>query len=396
MRKIIHRYIFREIATPFFLGLSVFTFVLLIARLLKLIEMVVNRGLPTLIILRLLSYILPAFLELTVPMAMLLAILVAFGRLSADSEIIALRSSGLSLYQLVPPVATVAALTMLVTALLSIYARPWGNRRLKAALYDIARTRASAGLKPEVFNDEFPGLVIYTDHIDPTSDRLQHVLIADERDPQQRNTIFAREGLMISDREAQTVTLRLLDGWMHTVDNHDKAEYQTDFRSYDVNLDLRQTLADERKRDDPKEFTLGELARAIAAKRAQGQPCGPELVEYHRKFSIPAACLVFALVAMPLGIQPARAVKSRAFSMSLALIFVYYIFLSTGQALAERNLLPALAGLWVPNVLFAGLGTYLFSRALREQPAVTTERIERLLGAARAWLAGRLHAEARA
>ncbi len=392
--KIIHRYVFREIATPFLLGLSVFTFVLLIARLLKLTELVVNRGLPATIILRLLSYILPAFLELTVPMAMLLAILVAFGRLSADSEIIALRSSGLSLYQLVPPVATVAVLTMVLTALLSIYARPWGNRRLKAALYDIARTRASAGLKPEVFNDEFPGLVIYTDHVDARSDRLLHVLIADERDPQQRNTIFAREGLMISDRQAQTVTLRLLDGWMHTVDNRDKAEYQTDFRSYDVNLDLRQALAEERKRDDPKEFTLGELARAIAAKRAKGQPCGPELVEYHRKFSIPAACLVFALVAMPLGIQPARAVKSRAFSTSLALLFVYYIFLSTGQALAERNLLPAVVGLWLPNALFAALGTQLFARALREQPAIGTDWLEHRLDDLRRWLAGRLGAEA--
>lgn len=392
--KIIHRYIFREIAAPFLLGLSVFTFVLLIARLLKLTELVVNRGLPAAIILRLLSYILPAFLELTVPMAMLLAILVAFGRLSADSEIIALRSSGLSLYQLLPPVATVAVLTMLLTAVLSIYARPWGNRRLKAALYDIARTRASAGLKPEVFNDEFPGLVIYTDHVDARSDRLQHVLIADERDPRQRNTIFAREGLMLSDRDAQTVTLRLLDGWMHTVDSRDKAEYQTDFGSYDVNLDLRQALAEERRRDDPKEFTLGELRRAIAAKRAKGERCGPELVEYHRKFSIPAACLVFALVALPLGIQPARAVKSRAFSTSLALLFVYYIFLSTGQALAARNLLPAVVGLWLPNALFAGLGVRLFARALREQPAIGSDWLERRLSELRHWLAGRLGATA--
>src|SRR5881409_4419273 len=102
----VHRYVFREIVVPFAFGLSVFTFILLIARLLKLIELVVTRGVPALNILRLLSYILPAFLEVTVPMAMLLSILVAFGRLSADAEVTALRASGVSLYQLTPPVAT--------------------------------------------------------------------------------------------------------------------------------------------------------------------------------------------------------------------------------------------------------------------------------------------------
>ena len=110
MGKIVHRYVFREIVVPFLFGLSVFTFILLIARLLKLIELVVTRGVPVLNILQLLSYIMPAFLEVTVPMAMLLAILIAFGRLSADSEMVALRSSGLSLYQLIAPVAIFALL----------------------------------------------------------------------------------------------------------------------------------------------------------------------------------------------------------------------------------------------------------------------------------------------
>src|SRR4029077_671564 len=121
--RTLHRYLFREIVVPFAFGLSVFTFILLIARLIKLIELVVTRGVPVLNILKLLSYIMPAFLEVTVPMAMLLAILVAFGRLSADSEMVALRSSGLSLYQLVPPVAIFVALATAATAGLSIWAR---------------------------------------------------------------------------------------------------------------------------------------------------------------------------------------------------------------------------------------------------------------------------------
>src|SRR4029450_8619167 len=144
MGKILHRYIFHEVLTPFLLGLGVFTFILLIARLLKLIELVVSRGLPPLQILRLLGFLMPPFLEVTVPMPMLLAILIAFGRLSADAEMIAMRSSGLSIYQLAPPVVLFVGMATLITAGLSMYARPWANHNLKHELWDIARTRATA------------------------------------------------------------------------------------------------------------------------------------------------------------------------------------------------------------------------------------------------------------
>jgi lipopolysaccharide export system permease protein len=391
MTSILHRYLFREILIPFVFGLSVFTFILLIARLLKLVELVVTRGVPALNIVRLLAYIMPAFLEVTVPMAMLLAILVAFGRLSADSEMVALRSSGLSLYQLVPPVAIFVALATIATAALSLYARPWGNRSIKKALFDIARTRASAGIKPQVFNDDFPGLVIYTERVDATTDRLHHVLIADERDGTQRNTIFAADGLMLSDPETQVVTLRLRDGFIHTSDGREGTEYRTQFEIYDVNLDLRQMLAGSKERErDPKELTLGQLGRAMAAKQAAHQSFTPELIEFHRKFSIPFACIVFGLVAVPLGVQPVRAARARGFTLSLAMIFGYYVILSFGQALAEQEAIPAVVGLWLPNVVFATLGIWLFAQAARERTVTHLERLQHAAASLREKIMGRL------
>lgn len=367
MGKILHRYIFQEVLTPFLLGLGVFTFILLIARLLKLIELVVNRGLPPLQILRLLGYLMPAFLEVTVPMAMLLAILIAFGRLSADAEMIAMRSSGLSIYQLAPPVALFVAIATCITAGLSMYARPWANHNLKHELWDIARTRATAGLRPQVFNDEFPGLVIYAEQIDSRDDRLAHVLISDERDPAQHNTVFAREGFMISDNEAQTVTLRLLDGTIHT-SGEAASDYHTDFESYDVNLDLREALAGQTaKADDPQELTLTQLRATLEREEAEGTARPGMLVELHRKFAIPFACIVFGLVGVPLGIEPARAVRSRGFAVSLAVIFIYYILLSAGQGFAEQGTVPAWLGLWLPNIVFGAIGVILVRRAARER-----------------------------
>lgn len=391
--KIIHRYFFRELTVPFALGLSLFTVVLLIARLIKLIELVVSRGLPAGNVLRLFLYIMPAFLEVTVPMAMLLAILIAFGRLSADSELVALRGSGLSLYQLMPSVVIFTLLATLATGTVSLYARPWGNRSLRTALYDIARTRATAVIRPQVFNDEFPGLVIYAETIDPTTDELHRVLISDERD-EDHNRIFARNATMISDPEAQTVTLRLRDGVVLSVDPRSSAEYETHFESYDVNLDLRAALAGTQQRaPEAKELTLGQLRETIAARRAAGLSIGGELVEYHRNFSIPFACIVFALVAVPLGIQPVRAARARGFSISLAVIFTYYILLSGGQALAEQEIVPAAVGLWMPNAVLAALGVYLFRQASRERAVVPLERLQAAIAALRDRLVARIGAE---
>jgi len=395
MGKIVHRYIFRELLVPFLFGLSVFTFVLLIARLLRLIELVVNRGVPASSILWLFAYITPAFLQVTVPMAMLLAIIVGFGRLSADSEMVAFRSSGMSLYQLITPVVIFVGLAAVATAALTLYVRPWGHRSLRSALFEIARTRASAGIRQQVFNDEFPGLVIYTEEIDSTTDVLRHVLISDDRDDRQRNRIFAREGVMVSDAATETVTLRLRDGFIQTTDARRGTEYQTEFQSYDVNLDLRRALAGDRERErDPKELPLGELRATIARKQATGASAGLESAEYHRRFSLPFACVVFGLAAVPLGIQPARGVRARGFAVSIVLIFFYYILLSAGQALAEQRLVPAAVGLWLPNVAFIILGLYLFRQAARERGVVPLERLDAWITSLRARIVARLRAEA--
>src|SRR4051794_38820605 len=131
MGPTLRRYFLREVTVPFLFGIGIFTFILLIARMLKLVELVVNRGVSILEIGKLFAYILPTFLEVTVPMALLLAVLLGVGRLSADSEIVALRTSGISLYQMMRPVAWFAVCVYVLNLFLAVYARPWANTQLK-------------------------------------------------------------------------------------------------------------------------------------------------------------------------------------------------------------------------------------------------------------------------
>lgn len=388
--RIVDRYILRELLVPFVLGIAIFTTILLIVRILKLVELVVNRGVPFLQILELFSYILPAFLEVTVPMALLLAILVAFGRLSSDSEIIALRATGVSLYQLMVPVGIFACGVAVLTLGLSAYARPWGNSLLRTGLYEMVKARVSAGIKAKVFNDEFAGLVIYVDRIDPPGNDLYNILISDTRDPKLQNTVYARFGTVVSPEESDTLTLRLIDGGIYSASTKADGYQDTRFTTYDITLDLN--LALEELRSKPKEaseMTIAELRRAIEAHNKRGEEDWVERIELHRRFSIPVACLVFAALGVPLGIQPSRAVHSRGFSMSLVLIFSYYLLMTLGQNLGERGALPAWVAVWLPNVALSAVALGFFLRAAGDANVGDLERAARLMARIRAWFGGR-------
>jgi len=360
----------REIAVPFTLGLAVVTLILLVARILKLVELVVNRGVPFLQVVKLFSYILPAFLELTVPMAILLSILVAFGRLSSDSEVTALQASGISIYQLVGPVAAFAGITTIICLGLSLYLRPWANDQLRTALFDIAKTRASAGIRQDVFNDEFAGLIIYVDEIEQPGNRLRGVLISDVRDSKQRDTVLARFGILVSDETAHHLTLRLYDGQVHTHYQKDASYHRTEFDHYDITLDLDDALAKlEMREREPSELPLFELRSTIRAKNMRSEPAYPEAVEFQRRLAIPFACLGFAAIAIPMGIRPSRSVRSRGLMISLVIILGYYLVLTLGQSLGERGILPAVIAMWTPNLVVASLGLLLLQRAANHAPA---------------------------
>ena len=390
MGKILNRYLFVEILVPFCFGLAVFTFVLLIARILKLVELVVNRGVPLLDILSTFALILPAFLEVTVPMALLLAILLGFGRLASDSEVVALKTSGVSLYQMTKPVAVFMLLAAVATFAIAIWVRPWANGALRAQLFEVVKSRVTAGFKEKIFNTDFPGLVLYIEEIEPGGGTLKGLLIADSRNPQNRNTVIAKIGLLVPNEAAKTVTLRLLDGTIYGVGGSEDSFQKTNFTVYDVSLSLTNFGEIRPKEKDPKEMTIAELRQAIATTPADGKDRHEEEIELHRKFSIPFACVVFTLVGVPLSIPPSRAVRSRGFSLSLALIFAYYVPLTVGQTLADKGIWPAAVGLWLPNVAFLAFGAYLFRSAAREMPIWALEQTAILAARARSLVTERL------
>ncbi|HOP39868.1 MAG TPA: LPS export ABC transporter permease LptF [Geobacteraceae bacterium] len=383
MKKTISLYIFKEITVPFFLGFAVFTFVLLMGRFMKLADMVIAKGVPVADVARLLIYMLPSFSFITIPMALLLAMLLAFGRLSADNEITALKSGGISLYGILPPVITFAFLAYTATTIITVYALPWGNTAFKTLLYDVINVRVNISLKDRVFNDDFPGLVIYVARYDEAKHHISGVLIYDERNPEEPSTIFARSGMIMTDPDRKTLRLRLLDGGVHRLKG--TSNYQLmEFDKYDLSVNFQQTYKIVPTANE-LDMTFKELRYAMKLTGFDPKIIRDLHIEFHRRLAFPFACFVFALIGVPLGLQNRRAGKSSGFSLCLLVLLVYYITLSIGKTLGQKAILnPALA-MWLPNLLFIILGIYLFKKTAAEQRMTIFELPTRIL----AWAYGK-------
>ncbi len=379
MGKTLRNYLIGEIGGAFLAGLAIFTFVLLIARILELVDLVLARGVPGGQVLQLFGYILPSFLELTIPMALLLSIVVGFGRLATDGELTAMRAAGLSLVQLMGPVLLFSTLVAASTLVLGLDTRPWANRQVNLTIYEIAKTRATAALKPQVFNSTFGGMVIYVDSIEQESGLMKGILVSDERESYRRTTIFSQAGRLVTNEDAKMVYLQMLDGTSLSYHAGQESYDKTDFESLEVNLDLEDESGRDRIQPTlrPGEMTWEQLLQARRAKIAAGDSAIEEGIEIQRKFVLSAAALILPFVGVPLGIPRSRAVRARSLGVSVTVILTYYFALSGAMTLIRREAVGLAVGMWAPNVALALIGLFLFARAARDGRIIPRRRKRR-------------------
>ncbi len=369
MKKTSFIYILKEILPIFLIGMMVFTVILLMDKILKLIELVVNRGGSLSQILMLFVFISPSFLIVTIPVAVLLATLLTFGRLSSDSEITAFKASGMSLYQLFVPISVFALATFLLASFLVFYGLPWGNRGFKSTLYILARSKADIEIKERVFNDSFNGLVVYVDRVPLQGSRMEGILIYDEREKGKSNTIVAKEGFLVKNREDEDFILRLNSGDIHRYEPKLHIFQKIKFDTYDLKLEMAKTFTAIEKKLKDKEMSIDDIRERINEVKKVGGNTVPYEVEIQKRYAIPFTCIIFALIGVPLGIQPRRSGRSYGFVLSILLLIAYYVTLTAAEILAMRKTIsPALGG-WIPNLLFSVLGIYLLVKAANESPS---------------------------
>ena len=367
MRKIIDRYIFKEIAFPFVIILFVLTFVLLMGKILQIMDLFINKDVSFFSIAKIFIFLLPSFMLFTIPIALLISILIGIGRLSSDNEITALKTSGISLMQMYYPVAIASLITFIFTIIISYFIVPQSNFATKRLLFNVLQQNASIGIKEKVFNDDFKGFLIYAEKISANKNYMEGVVVSDKRIIGEQNTIFAKKAFLVSDPESMIVKLKLEDGSIHTVSSNLKNYRKIDFKSYDIKLDLSAALANfDESAKSSKDMTMSELLKEMKKPGINEKENRELAVEVHKKFSIPLSCIFFGIIALPLGIRSHRSVKSRGFAVGLIVVIFYYLLRIGGEALAEIGYLSIAIGVWTPNILFALIGICLFYITYRE------------------------------
>src|SRR5205823_13467679 len=215
---VLDRYLISELISPFCFGGALFTFFLVIDRIYHLTDLVITKGVPFYLVLQLLVFMLPSFLAHTLPMALLVAVLLAGGRLAGDLEIIAFKAAGVSVLRLFRPVMLAALLITAATAVLTLVVNPLANEEFQRQLFRILRSRAVSGLAERVFNPTFGDVIIYVEDVSASQVALRGLLVSDERDPKVSRIITAREGRLLTDEANRRITLRLINGAVSEAD----------------------------------------------------------------------------------------------------------------------------------------------------------------------------------
>lgn len=364
MKRILSLYIIREISSLFLLGIVIFTLVLLMGRLITLTDLVVSRGVPLADVSRMILYLVPSFLVFTIPMAFLLAVLLAFGRLSADNEIVVLKAGGISLFQMLPPVIFCAVFAVLLGLGTSTIGVPWGNSAFKDLSFKVLKSNITATIREKTFWDDIPGVVMYTDQYDEQSRTLKGVIIHDGRNSDHPMTIFARDGVVMSADGSQSLLLSLHEGSIHVAG--DGGLYRlVHFGEY--SMTVGEKAGSNGISRNASDLRLSELQRQIKDPGTLAKDRLKMLSELQSRFTFPVASLVFAILAVPLGIQNRRSGKSGGFTISIAIILTYYVLMSVVRTFAERGVVPPAIALWIPNLIFLAVGLYFLRMASLER-----------------------------
>jgi LPS export ABC transporter permease LptG/LPS export ABC transporter permease LptF len=357
--SIFDRYIVREVLLPLLLSLLLLTFLLMIQPVLSVGYGFIAKGMQLSIAARVVVTLLPQALSISIPISVLLALLIAFGRLSADREFVAAQACGVSIYRLLRPVSVIAVCAMAATAYVTIVSLPDANQAFRELTLGVVKSQVENEVRPRVFFTQFPNTVLYVRNV-LAGGRWQDVFFADSHTPNQTIVYFAREGRIVVDRNAKFVQLQLSHGTQHVMRTQDPDGYDiNEFENTSVTLDAEQVFPKPPSRNAP-EMTIAELRQTIAAAK---NPAGQDVIRAHLmiqdKYALPVACCVMALVALALGVSNRKDGYLASFAIGFIVVFVYYVLMYMSRAAAVGGVLSPDLSSWIPPAVLGVIGLVL-------------------------------------
>ena len=345
------QYLFFEMWPPLIIGVLVFVFIMVMVQAIHFTEFVLIHGVSIKVVGEMLAYVCVAFLPALMPMALLFAVLMTYGRLSQDSEIVALRATGHSLWVIALPGFLLAALMAIISAETSFHLSPWGNRQFEVLFTRLEQTKASATLREGTFSEGFFDMVVYANEVNTKTGALKKVFIYDERDGDIPVTVIAKEGRLIQDPGAggHTAYLRLLNG-----DIHRQAETHTKVK-YDVfDLKLSDPRQEKFKEKSSESLTIEEISDELKKTNLDVGTKRDLEIEFNKRWAFSLVCFVFAALGVGLGTSAnSRHQKNNGFIISLLVVVVYWVIYVSAEGAARSNLVAPAVAIWLPNICFA-------------------------------------------
>ncbi|MCU1311704.1 MAG: transporter, YjgP/YjgQ family [Candidatus Angelobacter sp.] len=386
--RILTRYVLKEVVSHAALGAAVFTFVIFMKNLGTILELIVRNSAPLPSVAELFFLTLPTALIYTLPMAVLVGILIGLSRLASDSEVTAMRASGIGAGTFVSMISVFAVAVWLLAITNSVIVAPRSAAALVRLQDSLKNSQASFAVQPRVFYENFPNYVLYVQDVKSSSSAAlwSNVFLADIRNPAAPKITIAERAIVVNE-DHNTIRLHLMNGSQHESSPRSPEQYNiTTFAETDIPIEI--PTADSQKQREPPaaEMLTTELLRKSNDGGAEKGRDLWYLTEFHRRLALPTACLVLSLVGIPLGLSSKKGGKSTGFVLTIVLVFIYYFLLAAGVALSRQGKVPPALGVWMANFVFAITGLVLLRRVDYSSLEVGTP-----IASFKAWILGKLN-----
>ncbi len=357
-------YILSETLGPFFGGMLFFLFVFLMLQGLRLAEFFIVHGVSLGMLCKLTALLMLSFIPTALPIAFLIGVLASFGRLSADSELVAMKACGFSLHRTLVPVLALGCMIVTLSLFLNMEWVPWGERQFKTLLIKVGNTKVVNSIKEGTFTSGFFDLLVFSDKIDAKNNRLKHVFIYDEREPKNPLTVIAKEGEIAAVKNQKfsaAAMLRLFDGTIHRNESQEGNYHKINFNEYQLFLKIQE--GEEGTAMKPHTILYRDLVERIRKTDLSTQDGREFRGEYWRRIAIAITPLIFAFLGVGFGTVRTRAVRASAALITIVILVIYWVTQTVGSMALIKGVIPPFWAMQLPNIILLGMAAYAYNKA---------------------------------
>ncbi len=330
--------------------------------MLRLVDLVISRGISLSSLGNIIMHLLPSFLVLTLPIACLISTISAFNRMSFDNEVIALRSIGVGFFRIHAPVVVFAGAVCALTMVLSQWGQPWANISLKTLALSVIEDEMTLGVDSGVFNEPIEGLMVYVPNPKENIDQTKGVFISDQRDPAKPLIIVANHFQMLKQNERKQMGIRLFDGAIHQMPKEASTFHRVKFQTYD--FWMPSPFQSSKAKVQRKSYA--ELVKDLQGSNGNDKGTLRRLVEYHKDIAFPVSTFVLGILGVPLGIVSKRSGRAGGFAIGVLVIIGFYMLNILGEFLVTSGGAAPIAGAWLPNFLLAFIAIWMVNHARKQ------------------------------